>query len=165
MCIQYMFYTYLHIHVYTSHFYKYGYLHMQYIYTSMHITYILWSLYTYISIYIYIIGGVFMADMARFLIIYHYGGIYMDLDFYCHKPFSCLIDSLSSKYIPANTLASTNTNQSLFVVSLEPRVHGLLFRSKPRVVIQDFFLRYSICIYIYSVCMYVYIKCMYLVYI
>ena len=87
----------------------------------------------------------------------------MDLDFYCHKPFSCLIDSLPSKYLPKNTLASTttgtttttttattgtnsnnNVNQSLFVVSLEPRVHGLLFRSKPRVVIQDFFLRLGI---------------------
>ena len=106
-----------------------------------------------------------MADMARFLIIYHYGGIYMDLDFYCHKPFSCLIESLSSKYLPKNTLASTNTNSSLFVVSLEPRVHGLLFRSKPRVVIQDFFLRLGIVCVWYSVCMYVYIKCMYLVYI
>ena len=31
--------------------------------------------------------GVYMADMARVLIVYHYGGIYMDLDFYCHRPF------------------------------------------------------------------------------
>ena len=29
--------------------------------------------------------GVYMADMARVLVIYHYGGIYMDLDFYCHR--------------------------------------------------------------------------------
>ena len=29
--------------------------------------------------------GVYMADMARVLVIYHYGGTYMDLDFYCHR--------------------------------------------------------------------------------
>jgi mannosyltransferase OCH1-like enzyme len=29
--------------------------------------------------------GVYMADMARVLVIYHYGGIYTDLDFYCHR--------------------------------------------------------------------------------
>ena len=29
--------------------------------------------------------GVYMADMARVLVVYHYGGIYMDLDFYCHR--------------------------------------------------------------------------------
>ena len=29
--------------------------------------------------------GVYMADMARVLVIYHYGGIYMDLDFYCYR--------------------------------------------------------------------------------
>ena len=38
--------------------------------------------------------GVYMADMARVLVMYHYGGIYMDLDFYCHRPFTCLIESL-----------------------------------------------------------------------
>lgn len=35
-----------------------------------------------------------MADMARILLIYHYGGIYMDTDFYCYRPFSCLIDQV-----------------------------------------------------------------------
>lgn len=29
--------------------------------------------------------GVYMADMARVLVIYHFGGIYMDLDFYCYR--------------------------------------------------------------------------------
>jgi mannosyltransferase OCH1-like enzyme len=34
--------------------------------------------------------GVYMADMARVLVIYHYGGIYMDLDFYCYRCFQLL---------------------------------------------------------------------------
>lgn len=29
--------------------------------------------------------GVYMADMARVIVIYHFGGIYMDLDFYCYR--------------------------------------------------------------------------------
>ena len=81
--------------------------------------------------------GVFMADMARFLIIYHYGGIYMDLDFYCHKPFDCLIASLYASYLPSTQYSA---NHSLFVVSLEPLIHAKFLRSKSRVVIQDFFL-------------------------
>ena len=35
--------------------------------------------------------GVYMADMARVLVIYHYGGIYMDLDFYCYRSIHAFI--------------------------------------------------------------------------
>jgi len=44
--------------------------------------------------------GVYMADMARVLLSYHYGGIYMDLDFYCHRPFSCLETQVSKLPYP-----------------------------------------------------------------
>lgn len=73
--------------------------------------------------------GVYQADMARILIIYHYGGIYMDLDFYCHRPFRCMVDQLLS-----------SVNHNTLVVSREPRLHATIFREKERVVIQDFFL-------------------------
>ena len=79
--------------------------------------------------------GVYMADMARVLIIYHFGGIYMDLDFYCHRPFHCLINSLQSTY-----LSSKPNADNLLVVSAEPVVHATIFRSKQRVIIQDFFM-------------------------
>ena len=77
--------------------------------------------------------GVYMADMARILVAYHFGGIYMDLDFYCHRPFSCL-DALVTK------LARLSGQQHVLAVSLEPAVHAAIFRSKDRVVIQDFYM-------------------------
>jgi len=79
--------------------------------------------------------GVYMADMARILVTYHYGGIYMDLDFYCHRPFHCLdgqLTSLAAKVAPGQT--------DLLAVSLEPTVHATIFRKKDRVVIQDFYM-------------------------
>ena len=81
-----------------------------------------------------ILEGVYMADMARILLVYHYGGIYMDADFYCHRPFDCLIHQ-----ILANELKHYKGNDML-VVSREPPMHEHLFRHKDRVVIQDFFL-------------------------
>lgn len=45
--------------------------------------------------------GVYMADMARVLVIYHYGGIYMDLDFYCHRfEFDAALRSLPTSCAP-----------------------------------------------------------------
>ena len=75
--------------------------------------------------------GVYMADMARILLTYHYGGLYIDLDFYCHRPLHCLELSL-----PNDILLSPKKN--ILVVSLEPVVHANLFRNKTRIVIQDF---------------------------
>ena len=77
--------------------------------------------------------GVYMADMARVLVIYHYGGVYMDLDFYCYRPFACIADA----FLPPEVLAHET---DVLVVSLEPAVHANIFRDKDRVVIQDFYM-------------------------
>jgi len=76
--------------------------------------------------------GVYMADMARVLIAYHHGGLYMDLDFYCHRPFVCLEEILSKELVKFKS-------KDLCIVSLEPAMHAHLFRNKDRVVIQDFY--------------------------
>ena len=88
-----------------------------------------WSVYKSLT-------GVWMADMARLLIIYHYGGIYMDLDFYCVRPFSC-IEKFSKV---ENILSKKGTEPDLMVVSLEPSMHSVVLYNKTRVVIQDFFM-------------------------
>ena len=84
-----------------------------------------------------------MADMARVLVIYHYGGIYMDLDFYCHRPFTCLIESLlpieligedrgggSASSSSRSSSSSSSVSKDMLVVSLEPAVHANIFRDK-----------------------------------
>lgn len=85
----------------------------------------------YLSLY-NSLHGVYMADMARVLIAYHYGGLYMDLDFYCHRPFSCLEEIISKEL-------KKFKSQDLCLVSHEPAMHAHLFRNKDRVVIQDFY--------------------------
>ncbi len=101
-----------------------------------------------------------MADMARVLLAYHYGGIYMDLDFYCHRPFRCLLKHVQKlvheqnaptrhRRLSNNTShihspnSQNHTNSALpvvpkhvLVVSREPLAHAVLFRNKTRVVIQ-----------------------------
>jgi mannosyltransferase OCH1-like enzyme len=74
--------------------------------------------------------GVHMADMARVLVTYHYGGLYMDLDFYCVRPFKCL-----SQFIPTDV----SPDDHILVVPLETYMHSSIFREKERVIIQDFF--------------------------
>lgn len=81
-----------------------------------------------------ILHGVYMADMARVLMVYHYGGLYMDVDFYCHRPFDCLIHQILSSEL------SHYEGKDLLVVSREPSMHEHLFRKKDRVIIQDFYL-------------------------
>lgn len=99
-----------------------------------------------------------MADMARVLVTYHYGGIYADLDFYCHRPYRCLLRkamsllhedgrygsnlALSPAIISNDSILITTTTipRDILVVSREPLVHAVLFRNKSRVVIQDFFM-------------------------
>ena len=85
--------------------------------------------------------------MARLLLVYHYGGIYMDTDFYCYKPFNCLINKISSiiythpSFKPYTPMGKSNSSHlDILVISLEPKVHANLFRNKERVLIQDFFL-------------------------
>ena len=85
-----------------------------------------------------------MSDMARVLVMYHYGGIYMDLDFYCHRPFTCLIESLlptefmgdenvrssSSSSSSRGRSSSSSVSKDVLVVSLEPAVHANIYRDK-----------------------------------
>jgi hypothetical protein len=83
--------------------------------------------------------GVYMADMARVLLIYHHGGIYMDLDFYCHRPFNCMIDSVTKKL---DKILSSTLNQldNILLVPLEPYDHAVTLQNKTRIVIQDFYM-------------------------
>lgn len=87
--------------------------------------------------------GVYMADMARFIVAYHYGGLYMDLDFYCHRPFFCLEDFVLRE---VNRLLNTANNTSmnevkdLLVVSREPLIQARFIHHNNRTVIQDFIL-------------------------
>ena len=91
-----------------------------------------------------------MADMARVLVTYHYGGIYADLDFYCHRPYRCLLRKAMSllregRYdsklaLPPAISSNDSIPRDVLVVSREPLVHAVLFRNKSRVVIQDFFM-------------------------
>lgn len=78
-----------------------------------------------------------MADMARVLISYHYGGVYIDLDFYCYRPLRCLLDHVHqalSKEV-GNSESSTPPKHVL-LVAREPLAHAVVFRNKTRVVIQ-----------------------------
>ena len=109
--------------------------------------------------------GVYMADMARVLMIYHYGGIYMDLDFYCHRslesaiycfisschmyvvtPLTCWINicffrpftCIVDRLLPQTE--ALRDEKDVLIVSLEPTIHANIFRNKDRVVIQDFYM-------------------------
>ena len=66
--------------------------------------------------------GVYMADMARVLMIYHYGGIYMDLDFYCHRflksAIYCFTSSRHRMWLPHWHTGSTFTILGHFHASL-----------------------------------------------
>ena len=93
--------------------------------------------------------GIYMADMARVVMVYHYGGIYMDLDFYCVKKFKCLeakVVELSKTTLPSGYADKLGDYDSpgkanhLLAVPREPDAHAMLFREKERVVIQDFYL-------------------------
>ena len=66
-------------------------------------------------------------DMARVLIAYHYGGIYMAVDYYCHRPFTCLED------IVAQELKDYNSS-NLLLVGREPLALSLLTQNKDRTV-------------------------------
>lgn len=76
--------------------------------------------------------GVQKGDIARLAILYHYGGIYIDLDIICLKPFELIIDLNSDKLTMAyepreQTLKIFNNPTSLcnaYIVS--PAKHPLL---------------------------------------
>jgi hypothetical protein len=85
-----------------------------------------------------------MADMARVLITYHYGGTYMDLDFYCHKPLRCVVQQaeqqllsvLEHNKVHGEEVSQEHLPRNVLIVSREPVVHAVVFRNKTRVVIQ-----------------------------
>jgi hypothetical protein len=100
-----------------------------------------------------------MADMARVLITYHFGGIYMDLDFYCYRSFECLENYLVRQIHSKEKLFAGNPQATSFassvssggynkthylssdilIVSREPEIHSQFIHHRSRVVIQDFF--------------------------
>lgn len=89
-----------------------------------------------------------MADMARVILAYHFGGIYMDLDFYCHRPMSCLeqyslqvlathLESVAP-HLTRSLLIQHRVN--ILMVPREPLMHAYFLHGRPRVVIQDFYM-------------------------
>jgi hypothetical protein len=95
-----------------------------------------------------------MADMARMLIAYHFGGLYIDLDFYCYRTFECLENYVLHQLIEHLTPAANATqaernamkrellddSSAFMVVSREPDLHARYIHQQSRIVIQDFFL-------------------------
>lgn len=82
-----------------------------------------------------------MADMARFVVAYHYGGTYMDLDFYCHRPLLCLEEYVLAEMgqILKRPVAKYEmAHADILVVSREPILHAEFIHKSSRVVIQDF---------------------------
>ena len=93
--------------------------------------------------------------MARVLLSYHYGGLYLDLDFYCHRPYHCLINKAIEQVhsiLSKTTITNANNSKGLethpkqkllkdvLIVSREPEVHAILMHNKPRIIIQDFYM-------------------------
>lgn len=77
-----------------------------------------------------------MADMARFIIAYHHGGVYLDLDFYCHRPLFCLEQHALEQI---GQLSNHNTvHGDILIVSREPVLHAKFIHNADRIVIQDF---------------------------
>ncbi|RYH01330.1 hypothetical protein EON65_48415 [archaeon] len=85
------------------------------------------------------LSGVYMADMARMLLVYHYGGAYMDLDFLCHKPLYCL-ERHVKHHIQSLLHEEIKQNSHVLVLSREPVSHAIMLHHRQRTVIQDFFL-------------------------
>jgi mannosyltransferase OCH1-like enzyme len=83
--------------------------------------------------------GVYMADMARVLLSYHYGGVYMDLDFYCYRPLHCLESLIITNTRGSGAFNSRKQTKDILIVSREPFVHAALFRKQERVVIQVYY--------------------------
>ena len=86
--------------------------------------------------------GVFMADMARILYVYHYGGIYMDLDFYCVKNFDCMIQNIEKSYdvtILQQERLHHHHPSHVLIVPNEPYLQSIMLYLNNRTIIQDYF--------------------------
>jgi hypothetical protein len=90
--------------------------------------------------------GVYMADMARVILAYHFGGIYMDLDFYCHRPMLCLENyavQVLTRRFPHYNLSRHLLMQhkvNILLLPREPLMHSLYLHGRPRVIIQDLYM-------------------------
>mmetsp|Transcript_34327 Transcript_34327/g.47189 ORF Transcript_34327/g.47189 Transcript_34327/m.47189 type:complete len:219 (-) Transcript_34327:137-793(-) len=60
----------------------------------------------------------------------------MDMDFYCHRPFSCIENLPMVKSI----LLNNERSNDIMIMSLEPLMHSVVLYNSTRVVIQDFFM-------------------------
>jgi hypothetical protein len=87
-----------------------------------------------------------MADMARVILAYHFGGIYMDLDFYCHRPMLCLENyavQMLTRHFPQYNLTRQLILQhkvNILLVPREPLIHAVYLHGRPRVIIQDLYM-------------------------
>jgi mannosyltransferase OCH1-like enzyme len=97
--------------------------------------------------------------VTRVRITYHFGIIYMDLDFYCYFSFECLenylvcqIHSEEKLFVgnpqEASIVSSVSSggynkthylSSDILIVSREPELHSQFIHHRSRVVIQDFF--------------------------
>jgi len=58
------------------------------------------------------------CDMIRFFILYHYGGLYADTDYYCNQPFSSVLRKYPKDFYfvethPSNSISGVNVSNSL----------------------------------------------------
>lgn len=77
--------------------------------------------------------GIKRIDMIRFLYLHKFGGVYMDLDIACMKPFGSLFDDYPDKFIVVNQFKKQREYTNAFMVA--PKGHELfddVFRELPR---------------------------------
>lgn len=53
----------------------------------------------YLEFYDHFAAEIYRADLVRYFFLYHYGGIYADLDFECLRPFDSLLEKYAGKEI------------------------------------------------------------------
>lgn len=84
-----------------------------------------------------------MVDMARIVLTYHFGGSYLDLDFYCHRPLHCLESYITKTFESQLGLSLEDIKQERYhvlIVPQEPLIHSLFIHHRSRVVINDLYM-------------------------
>lgn len=84
-----------------------------------------------------------MVDMARIVLTYHFGGSYLDLDFYCHRPLHCLESYITKTFESQLGLTLEAIKQQkyhILIVPREPLIHSLFIHHRSRVVINDLYM-------------------------
>lgn len=84
----------------------------------------------YAAVYHHLQTGVQKADFFRYLIIYHYGGIYADIDMECYKAFDCFI-SLRGLILSIETKIS-QTHQSMLNYLHPFQLANCIFAAEPK---------------------------------